>query len=97
MLLQYIPDILETPVGGHHDHRISHPDLILSAGRKDRAVPVDAADQKIILQIQIHQRHICHSRSLTDGKLQGLGPAVQDIVQRFHVAADGILAGPHIL
>ena len=69
MLLQYIPDILETPVSGHHDHRISHLDLILSAGRKDRSIPVDAADQKIILQIQIHQRHICHSRSLTDGKL----------------------------
>ena len=46
MLLQYIPDILETPVSGHHDHRISHLDLILSAGRKDRSIPVDAADQK---------------------------------------------------
>ena len=97
MLLQYIPDILETPVGGHHDHRISHPDLILSAGRKDRAVPVDAADQEIVFQVQVHKRHVRHIRGLPDGKLQGLGPAVQDVVQGLHVAADGVLAGAHIL
>lgn len=65
--------------------------------RKDNlSGAVDAGNQQAVLQLQIHNRYTDNRRILSDAELDGFHAVVKQVVQRFDIAADGVLTRAHI-
>ena len=82
---------------GDHDHCISELNAVLSPWNGDFSFPVNAGNEKIVPDIQLCQRGVQKRAVLVYGELQGLCLVVQNLVEGFHIAADAVLHGTHVL
>ena len=87
LLRQNVLDVVQAAELCNHYDAVSLPDLV-RALREDRPpAAADAGDQDPFFNLQVAQGNIRHPGFLADDKLQRLGLAVDDLVQRLDITA----------
>ena len=80
-----------------NNHRISLLEVILTSGDDDFSFSADARHQNVFPGLHILQLDFLQRTVLMYNKLQRLYPVVHQLVQRFHIASDGVFHRAHIL
>ena len=87
--------------GGHNDDAVAHLDFIITGRDQGPAAAQDAGNEDAGLQTHFLEGHACHLKIGLHAEFQGLCLAVHELVEGFHVAAQGVfqrarITGEHV-
>ena len=97
LLFHDVPQVMQAVFQRDDDDVVAHLDLVAAAGDEDVVAAGDAAEQQILFQMQLAQRHAGGPALLMDREFQRFHAVVEDAVKGLDVVAGLVLQGADVL